>query len=131
MPTVNRTTSTPIGYVIATMQTQVDGMVSRMNAGLPILASDVAALVSLYNDFVTHYHTASDLRGVDTFGNLAVYGAGTYVTSTSTTPTGFTAGTLPTNVTANGEISAADVNAIIAYINSMRVHTHDINDVTS
>lgn len=131
MPTVNRTTATPSGYVISAMQAQVDGMVARASAGLPILASDVAALVSLYNDFVSHYHTTSDLRGVDTFGNLSVYGAGTYVTSTSATPTGFVAGTTPVNVTSGGEITALDINAIIAYVNSMRTHTHNINDITA
>ena len=132
MPQVTRSTSTPLGYVITTMQTLVNEMTARMNAGWPILASDVAALVTLYNQFVAHYHTASDLRGIQTFGNLGVYStAGTYVTSTSSTPTGFSAATVPAAVAVDGEITAADINTIIGFINSMRTHEHTINDITS
>lgn len=114
------------------MQTQINQMLARMNAGWPILASDVAALVSLYNQFASHYHTASDLRGLQTFGNLGVYStSGTYVTSTSSTPTGFSSTVVPANVAVNGEITAADVNVIIGFINSIRTHAHTINDITS
>ncbi len=131
MPQVTRSTTTPLGYVISTMQTQINNMLARASAGLPVLASDVAALVSIFNQHVSHYHQASDLRGVDTYGNIGTYGAGTYVTSTSATPTGFVVGSLPPAVTVDGEISAGDINAIIAYINSIRSHTHNIDDVIS
>ena len=131
MPQVTRSTSTPVGYVLTTMQTQINQMLARMNAGLPILASDVAALISLYNQFVAHYHTASDLKGVQTFGNVGVYStAGTYVTSTSTTPTGFSATAALAGVAANGAVTAADINAIVGFINSIRTHNHTINDIT-
>lgn len=131
MPQILTTTSTPEGYVIATMQAQVDAMVTNMAAGKPILAADIAQLVSTYNDFVAHYHTVSDLRGINTFGNLSVYGAGLYVTSTSTTPSGFAGDVVPAGVYVNGEVTAADINTIIAFVNSMRTHTHTINDITS
>lgn len=132
MPQVTRSTSTPLGYVLTTMQTLINEMTARMSAGWPILASDVAALITLYNQFVAHYHTASDLRGIQTFGNLGVYStSGTYVTSTSSTPTGFSATTSPVGVVANGEITAADINAIVGFINSIRTHDHIIDDITS
>lgn len=112
------------------MQTQINQMLARMNAGWPILASDVAALVTLYNQFAAHYHTASDLRGIG-YGNLGVYStSGTYVTSTSTTPTGFSSAVSPAGVTVDGNITAADINAIVGFINSIRTHDHTINDIT-
>lgn len=132
MPQILVTTSTPLAYNIAAMQAQISAMVSSMSNGLPILASDVALLVSMYNDFVAHYHTATDLRGVDTFGNVGVYGTGgLYVTSTSSTAAGFAGATAPPAVTAGGEITASDINAIIGYINSMRIHGHTIDDITA
>ena len=131
MPQILTTTSTPLGYMIATMQAQVDDMVTNMAAGKPILAADVAQLVSTYNDFVAHYHTVSDLRGVNTFGNLSRYGAGLYVTSTSATPSGVASEVVPAGVTVNGDVTATDINTIIAFVNSMQTHTHTINDITS
>lgn len=131
MPQIETTTATPLGYVIATMQAQIDAMVTNMSYGNPINASDVATLVSLYNDFVAHYHPTNDLRGIDTFGNLGVYGAGTYTTNATTTPSGFATETTPTGVGALSEITAADINSIIGFINSVRIHTHDITDVVS
>lgn len=132
MAQVIRTTSTPLGYTLTQMHSELYGMYTRMVAGEPVLASDIANLVSIYNRFVSHSHSAADLRGIDTFGNKATYGtAGTYVTSYSTTPNGFLAQTAPSNVTVNGEITAADINAIIGFINSMRAHAHTINDITA
>lgn len=113
------------------MQAQVAALVVNMAAGRAVTAADVLSIVSLYNSFVAHYHTASDLRGADTFGNLPVYGGGTYVTSTSASPTGYTAGTPPAGISSNTVITAADINVIITFVNSARVHTHVITDVTA
>lgn len=132
MPQIISTTSTPLGYTLTTLQTQLNGMIARMSAGWPILASDVAALVDTYNAYAIHYHTASDLRGIQTYGNLSKYStSGTYVASTASTPIGVSPAVTPANVSVNSEITAADINAIIGLINSIRVHNHTINDVTS
>lgn len=125
------TVSTPVGYVLATMQSTVDALVSNMAAGKAITAADVAELVSIYNTYVSHYHTVSDLRGVNTYGNLNVYGSGVYVAKQSSTPTGKVAGTTPVGVSSGSEITAADINTIIGFINSMRNHNHTIDDTTS
>lgn len=132
MPQILVTTSTPLAYNIAAMQAQVSAMVGSMSLGSPILASDVALLVSMYNSFVAHYHTTPDLRGIDTGGNLSTYGTGgIYVTSTSSTASGFAGATTPVGVAAGSGITASDINAIIGYINSMRVHGHSIDDQTA
>lgn len=132
MPQILTNTTTPLGYVIAAMQSQVNAMIASMAAGNSILASDVAQLVAIYNSFVSHYHGANDLRGINTYGNLPRYGAGTYVYTTTSAPTpALPAGSVPGNVAANGEITAADINAIITLINSMRTHVHDITDTTA
>lgn len=130
MPQIQVTTSTPIGYDIAAMQAQISAMIASMTAGKSVLASEVAALITMYNQFRVHYHSVNDLRGVDTFGNVGVYGGGIYVT-TNTTATTFPVAALPVNVTASGEIRAADINTIIGFLNTIRSHFHDITDVVS
>lgn len=130
MPQIQVTTSTPVGYDIAAMQSQISTMIANMSAGKSILASEVGALITMYNQFRIHYHTVSDLRGQDTFGNVGVYGGGIYVANNTTTTT-LLAATLPVNVTAAGEILATDINTIISFLNSVRIHLHDITDVIS
>lgn len=129
----NVTTSTPqgyTGYTIATMQAAVNTLVANMAAGKAITATDVATLVSIYNGWRTHNHTASDQVGIDTFGNLTTYGAsGLFVTATSAVPSpAMGTGTLPGGVSVEQGIAAADINSIIGFINSMRSHYHTITD---
>lgn len=94
MPTITRSTSTPVGYLVSDLQLQLSELVAKMTANQSITAADVSALGALYNTFVAHQHTVSDLRGVDTFGNLGVYGTGIYVTSTTTSPSTILASTI-------------------------------------
>lgn len=112
-------------------------------AGNPIEAVHFRILAGIYNAYRTHVHSYPDLRGVDTFGNLPTYGAGTYGTPnpkpTSTpvaapgpltvvTPT--SGGALPTEPPGS-ELKATDYTTIQTAINFMQTHIHTINDQTS
>lgn len=140
MPQITTSTGTPLGYTVATMQTQVNNMLASMQAGNSIAVTDIRALIDIYNQLRTHYHNIHDLRGVDTFGNVGVYGPGTYVdhntdpaTAGPVAPgTAYPVGTTyPPNIVSGGQITAADINQIIGWINSLRVHVHTVVDITS
>lgn len=131
MPQLTTTTSTPTGYVIATMQAAINSLITNMQAGKDVIAADIAAInSSVYNLWRSHGHTATDRQGIDTFGNLTVYGVGGSVVSTSTTGISPAMGavTTPAGVAAGQQINAADINVLIAACNLMRVHYHTITD---
>lgn len=131
MPQISVNTSTPLGYVIATLQSTINTMLTNIVSGRIIYASDVSDLVNVYNTWITHYHTAEDLRGIDTTGNLPVYGTGTYTLSTSLAVTGGSTAPVPAGVAANQPITAAGINQLVSIVNAIRSHTHDITDAVS
>lgn len=132
MPQRNVTTTTPIGYTIATMQALVTSLYGAISTGSEIEAADIVSWkTGGYDLWRTHTHTASDRTGIDTFGNLTVYGvAGTHVTAVSNQPQSNTQPpfTTPAGIVAGGEIMATDINGMILIANNMRVHSHVITD---
>lgn len=131
MPQISTTTSIPTGYTIATMQAAVNALIVAMQAGKTIYASDIAALnSSVYDLWRNHQHDATDMAGIDTFGNLTVYGAGgtSATDTTSATNPAYGAVTTPVGIAANSPITAADINVLINMVNNMRTHFHSIDD---
>lgn len=130
MPQLLTTTTTPLGYVIATMQAAINTLITNMQAGKAINAADIAAMnSSMYNLWRTHTHTAADRTGIDVYGNLTVYGAGgTSTTATASAPAGLPAVTTPVGIVAGGQITAANINTMINMVNSIRAHAHTITD---
>lgn len=132
MPQRNVTTSTPIGYTIATMQALVTSLYGSIVSGANIVASDIVSWkTGGYDLWRTHTHTAQDRTGIDTFGNLVVYGvAGTHVTASTGVPQANAqpAQTTPAGIVAANEIAASDINSMISIANNMRVHSHTITD---
>lgn len=125
------TTSSNAMTAAATLYNQIAAIAAQIAIGVPIQAASVRAIVDQYNLFAQHYHTINDLRGIDTFGNVAVYGAGTYTTTTTAAPTGFSVSGYPGTMAANGSISAADINTLINLVNTMRSHLHGVADAVS
>jgi hypothetical protein len=132
MPQRNVTTSTPVGYTIATMQALVTSLYAAIQSGLQVNASDVVSWkTNGYDLWRTHTHTAQDRSGIDTFGNLTVYGvAGTHVTANTNQPQSNAQPpfTTPAGIVSGGEITAADINSMILIANTMRTHSHVITD---
>jgi hypothetical protein len=103
-----------------------------MQTGKQINASEINSWKSGgYDLWRTHTHTASDRTGIDTFGNLTVYGAGgTTVTASTGAPQSNTQPPFSpiAGITPGGEITATDINGMILIANNMRVHSHVITD---
>lgn len=145
MAQVNRVTSGIKGVGgVASLQSLITTLQNNMALNKDITASDVNQLISAYNSWQDHHHTTDDLIGIDSEGNLAVYGAGgTYTGVKNASDAKNTGGTLfttqPLIVVAaiagvnepDGDIEDNDVNAIINSINAIRDHLHTIDDITS
>jgi hypothetical protein len=113
------------------MQAVVNALIVAMAAGKSVYASDLASLnSSVYNLWRSHTHSATDIQGIDTFGNVTTYGVGGTVLSQTTfaTTPAYGAVTTPGGIATDAQITAADINVLIAMINNMRVHSHTITD---
>ena len=137
MPQVNRVTSGIQGVGgVASLQSLITTLQNNMALNKSITASDVNQLISAYNSWQDHHHNTDDLKGIDTFGNLSVYGGGgKYTGSKNASDAKNTGGTLFSAqallvVIANNVLDS-DVNAIINSINAIRNHLHTIDDITS
>lgn len=128
MAQVTRVTSGALN--LGSSQAAIDAMRVAIAPGKQINRSDINAFIDLYNTWTQHYHTVSDLIGIDTFGNKTVYGGGgQYTTSTSSTVTGYTpTAVTPAGVAVNSSVVASDINVIVSIINNTVNHYHTIND---
>ena len=119
----------------AALQALINTVTTAMVTNASITASDVNQIISMYNSWRAHKHTATDLRGQDTFGDAPVYGASTFAASPQSSSGKSTGGVLfPNNGFLNAiadEIDDTDVNSFIASINSIRSHKHTIFDTIS
>lgn len=137
MPTRFETTSSPLGYTIATMQAVVTSLYAAIQSGAQINAAPINSWkTGGYDIWRTHSHSATDLQGIDNFGNVGLYGpGGVYYTQ-------FSGGALQTNgvpmpavgaipgIAPGNQITASDINAMIAIANNMRAHYHTMSDIT-
>ena len=137
MPQVQRATTGIKTANATTLQSLINNLTVLMAQGKNITASDANQLIATYNSWITHTHTADDLRGIDTFGNVGFYGGGTYAADPSSSAAKNTGGSVfssqPLVIVANvTEVqAAAQVNAIITNMNTIRSHKHTIFDTTS
>ena len=124
------TTGMYVSGGMSALQSRITALKNKMKPNLKVTAADFNELVAIYNRWEDHYHGHNDLRGVDTFGNVAVYGAsGIYIWRNSGAVSG--AGNSGAAVSVGHDISVGDVNNIIGYINAIRSHTHSTTDTTS
>lgn len=127
-----RYVSAPIG--LGSTASIISSLRGQCYVGAPIVAANVRAIVDLYNTWIYHYHSADDLIGVDTFGNVPRYGGGYWTTQNtgyaldgSAAP--FVGGLYPTYMYTDNLIYASEFNQIITYVNSTGYHFHSIEDV--
>lgn len=125
-----RYVSSPVG--LGSMASTVSSLRSQCYSGAPVIAANVRALIDLYNTWIYHYHSISDLIGVDTFGNVAYYGGGYWTTQYTDRPIdiAFPAYGYPGTMYVNNNINASDFNYAINIINATRYHYHNTEDVT-
>ena len=135
MAQVQRNTTGILTINAASLQSLITTLKNAITVGAGITASDVNQVISAYNTWRQHTHNATDLRGIDTFGNLAVYGGGTFAATPSSSNAKSTGGvSFPNNAFLNvvaDDIDDSDVNSFINSINSIRTHKHTIFDTVS
>lgn len=130
MPQIQSNTSAPLNYDVATWAYYIAVLINKMRSQQSIEAGDMQTLVNLYNGFVGHYHIVHDLVGIDTYGNIRRYSpSGTYNDHATYAYSGYATIPTPSGVIASGQITAGQINAIIAAINSMRSHNHPVTDI--
>lgn len=127
-------TGSAIGFDVGNMLAVISAMRDSVRYGQPIRAADMQALVAFYNQLIYHYHPVTDLVGIDDYGNVGKYGpAGAYVNHNTNGPNPqLSPISTPATFGAGNQIRAADINIVIAAINSLRIaHTHVTNDITA
>lgn len=137
MPTQSLLTSTPRGYIISSLFTLVANLRNSATADKPINAADLDQMITaVRNTWIAHTHKYNDLLGIDTFGNLTRYTTtGSYSNDLDTgaaldiAGNGYAASPTPAGITPGGQITAADINAVIALINGLRNHRHGKADL--
>lgn len=120
-----RTTSGPIG--LGSSASTIAALRAAMGAGQPVYAVHVNMLVDLYNTWTYHYHTMSDLHGVDTYGTWGLFGGGVWVAN-STSNTGHATQPYGGGVAAGQSIATGGVNHTINVVNLARNHAHTYTD---
>ena len=135
MATDTKNTSGMVNY--STVQDLLTTLLTNINSGNIITATDINNLISAYNNFIGHYHTVNDLYGIWNYGD----GAGTPYSSAgdyeNTDPTsalllngGSSASSL-TGVTAGDSITASKHNEIKDAVVALNNHKHTWDDRTS
>jgi hypothetical protein len=126
-----------IGYQIGDILSVSSANIGGTGSGLAIQVTNIRANRIIdwktlgYDLWRTHTHTAQDRTGIDTFGNVTVYGvAGTHVTATTGQPQANNQPAIsnPAGIATDQQINVADINALISIANQMRVHSHVITD---
>jgi hypothetical protein len=111
------------------MQSVITALIAAMASGQTVYASDIRSMnSSVYDLWRTHAHTVTDRQGIDTYGNLTVYGSGGTSIVNTASNLALGAVTTPSGIAADQVITAADINVMINMVNSMQSHTHTITD---
>ena len=120
------------GYNPSTSLPIITALKAAMVTGATVLASDVNALISLWNAFNSHTHGVTDLYGIYDFGNINPPGyAGPPGSSEPTTTAGPNlVGDIGT-VVVGGLITASKANELVTAFAGKASHTHQWTDRTS
>ena len=106
--------------------TPIASLRSQIVAGASIDATDINGLITLINGWIGHTHTYDDAYQLATFGNNG--DRTNYYEDKTTNYTGFAfVGT----VASGNTITAAKHNEMKDRCNSLRGHSHSINDRTA
>ncbi len=135
MPQISRTTSGMETVDAVALQATIDGLLVSMQPGNSITAADINALITAYNDWITHTHSTTDLVGQDTFGDISTYGPSGLNLLISTTAATDVISTLFSNqtltVAVDQEIDSAHQLAMRLDFIDIKMHRHNIFDTTS
>jgi hypothetical protein len=121
-----RTTSGMIGPDSATIQATINTLKDAMVIGATVQATHINSLLSMWRQFNDHYHSVSDLYGIDNYGNVGRYG--TAWDSPNPKNTDAMGGTEPADVTSGDTILATKHEEIKNALLTANGHAHNIYD---
>jgi hypothetical protein len=132
MATIERTTSGMVNPTSSEIKSQVQALKTSFAAGNVVEASHINSLLSIWRSFNDHYHTTSDLYGINDYGNISggYSGAGNYDTDPENT-SGVNDASDPEDVAVGDVITATKYQEIRSAILVANGHTHSIDDRTA
>ena len=104
----------------------IAGLRSQITAGASIDATDINGLINLINGWIGHTHTYDDAYQLATYGNN-----GDRTNYYEDKTTGNTALSTIGQVSSGSTVTAAKHNEMKDRCNSLRGHSHSINDRTA
>ena len=104
----------------------IAGLRSQITSGASIDATDINGLINLINGWIGHTHTYDDAYQLATFGNN-----GDRTNYYEDKTTGNTALSTIGQVSSGSTVTAAKHNEMKDRCNSLRGHSHSINDRTA
>ena len=104
----------------------ISGLRSQITSGATVDAADINGLINLINGWIGHTHTYDDAYQLATYGNNG--DRTDYYVDKTTNYTGFA---YINGVTSSNIITAAKHNEMRDRCNSLRGHSHSIDDRTS
>ena len=119
------------GYDVTGSQNTINYLKGTMVAGAKIYASDINALISLWNSFNGHTHGISDLYGIKNFGNTNPPGYSTNGNYENDTTGGPTLNGDIGGVGQGGLIYASKVNELVNALSGQGNHYHGWDDRSS
>lgn len=125
MATTERTAKSLTWTGSGSLSTDIANLRAAIDVGQPISAANINSLVGLINNAISHYHTYDDAYQLATYGNTG--DRNNYYEDKNTAGTGISN---PTSVTSGNVINASEHNAMRNAIDSLRTHSHSINDRT-
>lgn len=119
------------GYDVTSSQNTINALKGTMISGARIYASDVNALISLWNSFNGHTHGISDLYGIKDFGNTNPSGYSTDGNFESDTTGGPGLNGDIATISQGGTIYASKINELVSAVSGGASHSHSWDDRTS
>lgn len=135
MATLTKNTSGMVGY--STVQDLLTTLLTNINSGNLITATDINNLIQAYNTFIGHYHTIDDLYGIQDYGdglNSPYSASGNYELSDPSGTlllSGGSGASSLSGVAAGDSITATKHNEIQSAVVALNNHYHTWDDRTS
>ena len=144
MATITSATGGMVNPASADLQSTINSLLTSVNTGEVVTADQINSIVSLYNSFIGHVHSVSDLYGIFNYGdglgtpysssgNYEYKNTGTAADYYYWDANGFyvAAGFSTLNGVSSGDtITAVKHNELANTINGVQGHFHEWNDRT-
>lgn len=117
-----------------TAASTISSLQSAIAAGAVIQAAHINSIITLFNNFLSHYHTYTDLYGIYNFGDGTGnpgYASTPGSSETDNTSSPVSMPSAAANTSSGSTITASKYNEAVNLANNLRSHYHTIDDRTS